>query len=202
VLWDEAQDSPALLRFLAPFGRPDLGRISRRFLSSNSVSDLVSEGYPAFATWLATMVLRDGAAVNETFDALPTPQWDNSMMHGGLVLGAPLELGSTRINTLVIAGSLEAPSVRVHAKTLVVAGDLKTKLLVADGCVLVGGAVEADAVLVPASHLSRERDQFAPPRSLGLQVGREVVCRVSTAPASRSRAPCALKSSCAAWGSR
>jgi hypothetical protein len=74
--------------------------------------------------------------------------------------------------------------VQVLGAQLVVAGDLETQLLVADGCVLVGGSINADIVVCPASRLSApERAvSFAPARPLGWQVGKEVRCRVFDSP--------------------
>jgi hypothetical protein len=183
VLWDEAQDNPALLRFLSPFGRPDLGRLVRRFRSTPKLHELIGEGYPMFATWLATMVLRDGLHAAAKSEMLTTPQWDTSMLTPTLELAQPLELPKSRFHTLVIAGSLKAPSIVVRDARLVVAGDLETQLLVADGCVLVGGSVKADIVALPATSLAqKEKDPYDPARPLGCQVSREVSCRVFDSP--------------------
>lgn len=183
VLWDEAQDNPALLRFLSPFGRPDLGRLMRRFRSTPQLHELIGEGYPMYATWLSTMVLRDGLHTAVTSETLTTPQWDTSMMLPSLALAQPLELPRSRFHTLVIAGSLKAPSIVVRDARLVVAGDLETQLLVADGCVLVGGSVNAGIIAVPATSLrQKEKDPYDPARPLGCQVSREVRCTVFDSP--------------------
>jgi hypothetical protein len=183
VLWDEAQDNPALLRFLSPFGRPDLGRLTRRFNTTRSMHELIGEGYPMYATWLATMMLRDGINSSVKQDDLELPQWDQAMMMPSLELRKPLELPKSRLHTLVIAGSLEVPSIIVRDARLVVAGDLHTQLLVADGCVLVGGSVFADIVACPATRLAeKERRGYDASRPLGCQVSREVRCRVFDSP--------------------
>ena len=183
VLWDEAQDDPALLRFLSPFGRPDLGRLMRRFRTTKSMHELIGEGYPMFATWLATMMLRDGVAAGAKEQTLTPPRWDNAMMMPGLELTEPLELPKSQLHTLVVAGSLKVPSMIVRDARLVVAGDLETQLLVADGCVLVGGSVKADIVACPASRLSeKERRGYDATRPLGCQVSREVRCRIFDSP--------------------
>lgn len=174
VLWDEAQDDPRLLRFLAPFGRPDLGRLSRTFRGA-SIS-LVEEQYPVYSTWLATMLARAGAPEPASLEALVEPQWDFSMLAPGLRLASPLDLGARRLRTLVVAGSLEAPVVHVRGQ-LVVAGDLTAKVVLTDGCLLVGGAVRADVVVCRAG-AQPQRSREEPARPLGFQVGREVQCRV------------------------
>lgn len=183
VLWDEAQDNPALLRFLSPFGRPDLGRLVRRFRTTQSMHELIGEGYPMFATWLATMMLRDGVNAAAKHETLVPPRWDNAVMMPALELEQPLELPKSQLHTLVVAGSLTVPSIIVRDARLVVAGDLQTQLLVADGCVLVGGSVKADIVVCPASRLSeKERRGYDASRPLGCQVSREVRCRVFDSP--------------------
>jgi hypothetical protein len=183
VLWDEAQDNPALLRFLSPFGRPDLGRLMRRFRSTPKLHELIGEGYPMFATWLATMVLRDGVHQGTKLEKLAAPQWDNAMMLPTVEIAQPVELPRSQLHTLVIAGSLNAPSIVVRDARLVVAGDLETQLLIADGCVLVGGSVKADIVALPASSLAqKEKDPYDPARPPGCQVSREVRCTVFDSP--------------------
>lgn len=183
VLWDEAQDNPALLRFLSPFGRPDLGRLMRRFQTARSEYELISEGYPMFATWLATMVSREEGLAPVKLQKLEPPQWNQSMMTPTLELVTALELGQSRLHTVVVTGSLKAPMVIVRNARLVVAGDLETQLLIADGCVLVGGSVTADIVSSPASQLTRkDRGEFDLARPLGWQIGREVRCKVFDSP--------------------
>ena len=183
MLWDEAQDHPALLRFLSPFGRPDLGRLTRRFRSAGDVNELIGEGYPEFASWLATMVLRDGLHAEQALEALVEPIRESSMLTPPLRIAAGLQLGSSRLRTVVVAGSLKTPIVRVRGARLVVAGDLETQLLIADGCVLVGGSVIAGIVACPATQLvKRARGPAELAQPLGWQVGREVRCRVFDSP--------------------
>ncbi|MFZ5441541.1 MAG: hypothetical protein ACOZQL_16155 [Myxococcota bacterium] len=177
VLWDEAQTEPQLLRFLAPFGRPDLGRIVRTFRSATT--SLVEEQYPVFSTWLAAMLARDGAGPTVELEALSEPQWSYSMLTPSLRLGSPLALGARRLRTLVVAGSLEAPVVHVNGQ-LIVAGDLTAKVVVSQGCLLVGGALQAE--LVSCAPSPAPRDPHEPARPLGFQVGRELRCRVLDSP--------------------
>ncbi|MFT3713360.1 MAG: hypothetical protein QM817_37365 [Archangium sp.] len=192
VLWDEAQTNPALLRFLAPFSRPDLGRLARLFLSASSVEDIVTEAHPANATWLATLLARELREVPPMkVRALEQPRWDTRLLMPGMHFTEPVLLsselsdahtgdtsGRSQLRSLIIAGSMRAPSVVVRASCLVVAGDLDTQVLVADGCVLVGGTVRADVVVNPSTRIGgSERG-----RAVGWQVGHSVVCRVFDSP--------------------
>lgn len=192
VLWDEAQSNPALLRFLAPFGRPDLRRLARLFEHARDASEIVTEAHPAFATWLATLLAREHRDVpTMRVKALREPQWDSRLLMPGMEFTEDLLLSTSmadragddttvrsRLTTLIIAGSLRAPSVVVHGASLIVAGDLDTALLIADGCVLVGGTVRADVVTNPAEHIGRDGTQ----RAVGWQVGQAVECRLFDSP--------------------
>jgi hypothetical protein len=195
ILWDEAQTEPALLRFLAPFGRPDLGRLTRLFSRARSRDDLISEVHPANATWLATLLARDlQGAPPMKVRALAQPQWDSRLLMPGLELTAGLVLasepgsardttGPSRLSTLIIAGGLKAPLVDVRGGCLVVAGDLDTQVLVADGCVLVGGTVRAQVVVNPGDQLGAPSSRDARvERAVGWQVGRAVECVVFDSP--------------------
>jgi hypothetical protein len=196
VLWDEAQTNPALLRFLAPFGRPDLGRLARLFLNATSVDDAVTEAHPVNATWLATLLARELREVPPMkVRALEQPRWETRLLMPGMEFTAPVILssetdphtsephtgdtsGRSRLRALIIAGSMRAPSVAVRDACLVVAGDLDTQVLVADGCVLVGGTVRADVVVNPATRIGGgERG-----RAVGWQVGHAVECKVFDSP--------------------
>ena len=185
VLWDEAQSDPALLRFLAPFGRPDLGRLTRTFLAAKHIEELVSEAHPVFATWLATLYFRELRQVGAPalrIEKWVQPSWDQSALLPSLDHGAGFLLGDTRMRTVVIAGSLKAPWVHVDGACLVVAGDLDTEVLLADGCVLVGGKVRAGVVSNSATHLRAGNEQRRAQRALGWQVGQGVECRVFESP--------------------
>lgn len=185
VLWDEAQSDPALLRFLAPFGRPDLGRLTRTFLSVTRIEELVSEAHPVFATWLATLYFRElkqAGAPAMRVGKWVQPSWDQSALLPSLDHAAGFLLGDTRVRTVVIAGSLKAPWVHVDGACLVVAGDLETDVLIADGCVLVGGKVRAGVVSNPATHLRSGFEERGAQRALGWQVGQGVECRVFESP--------------------
>jgi hypothetical protein len=167
VLWDEAQDVPTLLRFLAPFGRPDLGRIERTLRRATSLDELLGEPYPVFATWLATLLRR----------AQVTPPAGVRGLEASLSLQGDLAVDDSR---LVVAGDLEARVVRVRG-TLVVAGDVRCRLLLADGCVLVGGRLEADFVTAPATRVpSAPRRRVA--GAVGLHVATAVTCKVFDSP--------------------
>lgn len=149
VLWDEAQDHPALLRFLAPFGRPELPRIVRLLKESASERDVLAEAYPVFATWLATLVHREGKRAPSQLsgpEALHSPT-----LFGALEVKGPLQLDAR--DAVVIAGSLKAPVIRSQG-LLVVAGEVSCSCLIADGCTLIGGDLQADVVSVPATRLS------------------------------------------------
>jgi hypothetical protein len=166
VLWDEAQDSPALLRFLAPFGRPDLGRIERTLRGASSLEALLVEPYPVFATWLATLLKR----------ARVTPPAVRGL-EASLTLEADLSVDDAR---LVVAGDLTARVVRVRG-TLVVAGDVRCRLLLADGCVLIGGRLEADFVSAPATE-PRRGDRRRVAGAVGLHVATALTCQVFDSP--------------------
>lgn len=151
VLWDEAQDHPALLRFLAPFGRPELPRIVRMLKESASERDVLAEAYPVFATWLATLVYREGKREPSQLpgsEAVRSPT-----LFGSIEVKGPLLLEPR--DTVVVAGSLKAPVIRTQG-LLVVAGEVTCSCLIADGCTLIGGDLHADVVSVPATSLRRD----------------------------------------------
>ncbi len=148
VLWDEAQDRPRLLRFLAPFGRPDLARLERVLREATSERDVLAEPHPAFATWLAALRFRSQPGERTTVDEL-VPQ--GRTLLGSLEVRADLVIGEN--TTLVVAGHLRARIIDVRG-VLVVAGDVEAQVLVADGCTLVGGDLRAAFVSAPATRLN------------------------------------------------
>lgn len=192
VFWDEAQSNPALLRFLAPFGRPELGRLSRTFERAKSVEEITTESHPAFGTWLAALLAREHRDVPPMkVKSLHEPMWDSRLLMPSMEFTEPLILstsvsdpaaqntsGRCRLTSLIIAGSLRAPAVVVNGASLVVAGDLDTEVLIADGCVLIGGTVRAKVVLNPAEHIGRDGVL----RAVGWQVGQSVECVVFDSP--------------------
>ncbi|MBL8911090.1 MAG: hypothetical protein JNM17_10395 [Archangium sp.] len=192
VFWDEAQSNPALLRFLAPFGRPELGRLSRAFERATSVEEITTESHPAFGTWLAALLAREHRDVPPMrVKGLGEPQWDSRLLVPSMEFTAPMMLstsvadpaandttGRSRITSLIVAGSVKAPAVVVTGASLVIAGDLDTEVLIADGCVLIGGTVRAKVVVNPAEHIGRDSTL----RAVGWQVGQSVECTVFDSP--------------------
>lgn len=173
VLWDEAQDNPTLLRFLAPFGRPDLGRIERVFESAREFELILAEIYPVYATWLAALLVRAGVAERAEHPALSRR---GNWLEPSLSVTGVVEVHAG--DKLVVAGSLDARNVVVRGGVLVVAGDVRCEVMVADGCVVIGGALSAALVGVPAERLPQVTDAWDNPQALALQVAQQVTCRV------------------------
>jgi hypothetical protein len=149
VLWDEAQDDPGLLRFLAPFGRPSLPRIEACLRESSSERAVLAESYPVFATWLATLVQREGTRPPSRLSA-------REVVNAGTLFGALEVDGALTLegyDTVVVAGALSAPVIRTRG-LLVVAGEVSCTCFIADGCTLIGGSLRADVISVQATRLS------------------------------------------------
>lgn len=171
ILWDEAQEQPALLRFLAPFGRPDLRQLERAFRSSPSIDWLLSEPWPLFGTWLAAALVRLNLEAPARVDTRSHQFIGESITNAGLI---DLESG----RSLVVAGDLEVRSLIVDAGArLAVAGDLIVDTLVSSGVVLVQRTVSAHTVVIadlpePGHHQ----------RYVGWQIGESLTAQVLDSP--------------------
>lgn len=171
ILWDEAQEQPAMLRFLAPFGRPELRRLERAFRSAPSIDWILSEPWPVFGTWLAT------ALVRLKLELPPANEPRKSEFIGGShTTGELIDLANGR--TLVVAGDLRAAALIVDSGARVaVAGNLLVDTLVSSGVVLVQRRLEAHTVVIDV--LDRPAGS---PRFVGWQVGEAVVAQVLDSP--------------------
>lgn len=172
MLWDEAQDDARLMRFLAPFGRPDLQRVERVLREATSERDVLAELHPVFATWLATMIFRSQPGPLATLESLVAQ--GRTLVNALEVRGEVVVPART---ALVVAGNLRARLIEVKG-LLVVAGQVEAELLVADGCTLVGGDVRAAFVSAPASRLALEKKRPVTPTPLAFQVAGTVRARV------------------------
>lgn len=170
ILWDEAQERASLLRFLAPFGRPDLARLERAFRTSPSIEWLLSEPWPLFGTWLAAAVVRL---------RLEVPQAPRSFLPRSEVRKQGLRLESGQ--TLVVAGDLSVPEFLIDKDArLAVAGTLTVKTLASRGLLLVQRQLRAHTIAIgelDQAHRPAERLGYA-----GVQVGERVVAQVLDCP--------------------
>lgn len=168
IVWDEAQERPPLLRFLTPFGRPDLRALERAFRDAPSVAWLVSEPRPVLATWLAAVTVRLGLVLP---GLLPMPENRNAFLPASATRADPIVVPPDA--SLVVAGDLTAPSIVVDSGArLVVAGTLSCQTLASRGLVLVQQRLVAHTIAIgtplgmPAA------------RPVGWQVGESVTAQV------------------------
>lgn len=172
ILWDEAQEQPALLRFLAPFGRPDLRQLERAFRAAPSIDWLLSEPWPLFGTWLAAALVRLNLELPRPVDTR-----SNEFIGGSMTRADLVDLPGGR--SLVVAGDLEAPAVILEpGERLAVAGDLTVDTIVSSGLVLVQRSLRAHTVVIA--------DLTDPPgnspRLVGWQVGESLTAQVLDSP--------------------
>ncbi len=170
ILWDEAQEQASLLRFLAPFGRPDLKRLERAFRTAPSIDWLLSEPWPLFGTWLAAAVVRL---------RLEVPQPPRSFLPRSEARKQGLRLESGQ--TLVVAGDLSVPELLIDQDArLAVAGTLTVKTLASRGLLLVQRELRGHTIAIaepPPVQRPTESLRYA-----GLQVGERVVAKVLDCP--------------------
>ena len=172
ILWDEAQEQPALLRFLAPFGRPDLRQLERAFRSSPSIDWLLSEPWPLFGTWLAAALVRLHLELPKPVDTR-----SNEFIGGSLARAELIDLSGGR--SLVVAGDLKVPALIVEAGArLAVAGDLSVDTLVSSGVVLVQRTVRAHTVVIADLSDTASFTQ----RYVGWQIGEALAAKVLDSP--------------------
>jgi hypothetical protein len=172
ILWDEAQEQPSLLRFLAPFGRPDLRQLERAFRSAPSLDWILSEPWPLFGTWLAAALVRLQLQLPHPVDTR-----SNEFICRALVRDDLVDLAGGR--SLVVAGDLRAPAVIVEpGARLAVAGDLTVDTLVSSGVVLVQRSLRAHTVVI--TDLTEPPGNS--PRFVGWQVGESLTAQVLDSP--------------------
>ncbi|MBL8917256.1 MAG: hypothetical protein JNJ54_00205 [Myxococcaceae bacterium] len=172
ILWDEAQERPPLLRFLTPFGRPELRRLEREFGSAPSIAWLLGEPRPELATWLAAATVRLGLAVP---GIAPVPEHRNAFVAGPCSREAPLFV--TEASSVVVAGDLSAPAIVVDSGArLVVAGTLTCQTLASRGLVLVQQRLVGHTIAI-GSPLGAPSA-----RPVGWQVGEAVRAQVLDSP--------------------
>lgn len=174
ILWDEAQERQPLLRFLAPFGRPDLLRLEHAFRTAPSIDWLLSEPWPLFGTWLAAAVVRLSLELPTDARAHQNELCGSTERPHGLVLGPA--------RSLVVAGDLEAPFVIVDpGARLAVAGSVRVGTLLSNGLVLVQKELRAHTIAVAPSPAFEEAPPFSQ-RFTGWQVGERVSATVLDSP--------------------
>jgi hypothetical protein len=172
ILWDEAQERPPLLRFLTPFGRPELRRLETVFRGAPSIAWLLGEPRPELATWLAAATVRLGLAMP---GVAPVPEHRNAFVPGPLTREAPLVV--TEGASVVVAGDLSAPAIVVDSGArLVVAGTLTCQTLASRGLVLVQQRLVGHTVVIgPPIGMPSSRP-------VGWQVGEAVKAQVLDSP--------------------
>jgi len=172
ILWDEAQEQPALLRFLAPFGRPDLRELERAFRSAPSIDSILSEPRPLFGTWLAAALVRLHLELSA-----PVETRSNEFIGGSLTRADLIDLAPGC--SLVVAGDMKAPALIVGVGArLAVSGTLSIDTLVSSGVVLVQRRLQAHTVVIAGL---TDPPGYSP-RFVGWQVGEALTAQVLDSP--------------------